>query len=415
MRGIIRHRPYQKVILLVFGVMLMGPILEPTSSIMAVKVPQQSAASAAQVSITPSPTPSVTTTPVAAVSKNPAAASKVAVPATANYGSFGIASGLASFSPAELSVKLADMKAMGAKWVRYDIEWSNIEYRGPGQYDWTDYDKVVKAVSASGLKSLAIIDYTPEWARRAECRDTPMCAPASVAAYAGFAGQVARRYSAYGVHHYEIWNEPNITTFFKPAASPAEYAAMLRAANAAIKSVDSQAFVVSGGTAPAGTGGGNYAPTDFVNGIYAAGAGGSFDALGHHPYTWPYSPAYPNAYNAWGQLTQLHNIMSARGDGAKQIWITEFGAPTGGPGGLAANGMSTAEARADHVTEALEARIVADAVGAVRQMPWVGPFFWYSYQDAGTSNDTVENFFGLLRADGSRKPAYFVYKQAMGR
>ncbi len=414
MRGILGHRHYQKVLLLVFGLVLTGPTALP--------IPSTSAARELDIyrRTAPAPTPTPTAKPTPAPSLAPVPRKATPTPSDAVLGAgsqsaFGIASGLASLPAAELSRKLADMKSLGVKWVRYDIEWSNIEYQGPGQYNWTDYDKAVQAVSASGLNSLIIIDYTPEWARKAACKDTPMCAPADPAAYAGFAAQVARRYSPYGVHYYEIWNEPNITTFYQPAANPGEYAAMLRAASAAIKSIDGRAFVLTAGTAPASTGGGNYSPVDFVNGIYAAGAKGSFDALGHHPYTWPYSPAYPNPSNAWGQLTTLHNIMVAKGDDAKQIWITEFGAPTGGPGSLASSGLTTSEGGADHVTEALEARMVADAVAAVRRLPWVGPFFWYSYQDAGTTSDTVENFFGLIRADGSHKPAYDAYKQAIAR
>ena len=416
MGGIFGHRHYQKILLMGFALVLMDPSahgLKTTAAIdkstLALPPP------IATPSLTPSPTATATPAPALAAAKTANPAARGAVLGGSSGGVFGIAGSFAPLSTAELASQLAQIKALGATWVRYDIEWSNIEYQGPGQYDWTDYDKVVRAVSASGLRSLAIIDYTPEWARRDECKGTAMCAPADPAAYAGFAGQVAKRYSPFGVHHYEIWNEPNISQFFEPAADPAAYTALLKGASSAIRALDSQAFIVSAGTAPASTGGGNYAPTDFVQAMYAAGAKNTFDALGHHPYTWPYSAAYPNLAGAWGQLTTLHNIMTTRGDGQKKIWITEYGAPTGGPGPTATSGMNAAESAADHVTEALEARMVTDAITAARAISWVGPFFWYSLRDAGTTNSTVENFFGLLRADSSRKPAYEAYRQAVSR
>jgi hypothetical protein len=34
------------------------------------------------------------------------------------------------------------------------------------------------------------------------------------------------------------------------------------------------------------------------------------------------------------------------------------------------------------------------------------PLFWYTFQDAGTSTSTSENFFGLLNYDGSTKWSY---------
>jgi hypothetical protein len=39
--------------------------------------------------------------------------------------------------------------------------------------------------------------------------------------------------------------------------------------------------------------------------------------------------------------------------------------------------------------------------------------FWYSYKDDGTASHTTENFYGLLRADGTKKPAYASFKQAV--
>lgn len=338
------------------------------------------------------------------------------VRAVANSAGYGIAAGssLPGLSAADLARSIADMKALGVGWVRFDIEWSNVQPDSAAGYNWAPYDRVVQALSAAGLQSLPIIDYTPAWARRADCASTPKCAPADPGAYAAFAGAAASRYAHYGVHAWEIWNEPNTATFFQPAADPGAYTALLRAANGAIKQVQPAATVVTGGLAPAGNEDGNLSPPNFISGMYAAGAGGAFDAVGDHPYTYPFTAAYPNPYNAWGQMATIHGIMAAHGDGAKKVWITEDGAPTGGPGSLAASGMSASETGADHVTEALEADTLTAAATRSRALGWVGPFFWYSYRDAGTTSDTNENFFGLVRADYSRKPAYAAYQRVIG-
>ena len=67
----------------------------------------------------------------------------------------------------------------------------------------------------------------------------------------------------------------------------------------------------------------------FLQGIYARGGGGSFDAVGHHPYSYPYDPSGGQAWNAFTQTGFLYQIMVANGDGAKKVWGTESGAPTG--------------------------------------------------------------------------------------
>jgi hypothetical protein len=41
--------------------------------------------------------------------------------------------------------------------------------------------------------------------------------------------------------------------------------------------------------------------------------------------------------------------------------------------------------------------------------------FWYSYIDQGTSTSDRENFFGILRADWSKKPAYTTLKTLLAQ
>jgi hypothetical protein len=105
--------------------------------------------------------------------------------------------------------------------------------------------------------------------------------------------------------------------------------------------------------------------------------------------------------------------MIANGDSAKQIWITEFGAPTNGPGALATPTNYNFGANPDHVDETLQASMVTEAVTQYKATPWLGSFFWYSYKDQGTDPNTNENFFGLLLYDGSKKPAYYAFYNAI--
>jgi polysaccharide biosynthesis protein PslG len=357
----------------------------------------------------PTPTPTPTPPPASATPKpklRPTAA-----PAQANS-RYGIAVSLTDLSPAALDRALNDIKSMGVGWIRFDVEWSNIEHKGPGQYDWTDYDRVAQGITKRGLQALAIIDYTPPWARRSDCPDSSKCAPRDPAEFANFAGKAVARYSPLGIRTWEIWNEPNVDDYYKPAPNIQAYTALLKSAYAAIKSVDPSATVLTGGTAPAPSDGINIKATDFLAGIYAAGGKGSFDAVAHHPYTFPYTVdnAFPGG--AWSDLTTLYNIMTNQGDGAKKVWSTEYGAPTGGPGVMIST-ESGPHPDSVYVSESLQATIAAAAIAKYKTYPWTGPIFWYTYQDAGTDPSTIENFFGLLRADGARKPAYETFRSAI--
>jgi exo-beta-1,3-glucanase (GH17 family) len=93
----------------------------------------------------------------------------------------------------------------------------------------------------------------------------------------------------------------------------------------------------------------------------------------------------------------MRSSMVTHGDASKQIWVTEFGAPTGGPG-------------SGPVNENVQSQMLSNVIEQIAALPWSGPFLWYSFKDAGTTSDTVENFFGLLRADGSPKPAFYTFR-----
>ena len=288
------------------------------------------------------------------------------------------------------------------RWVRVDINWAQIQGGGPSSYYWAAVDRVVQGATARGIKVLGTILYTPAWARPSGTSASYGPDPSQ---YAAFAATAARHYAAMGVHAYEIWNEPNNVAFWTPKPDPAAYTRMLKAAYAAIKGADAQATVVTGGTAPEPSDGTQVAPVDFLRGIYANGGGGSFDAVGHHPYCFPAYAGDPQSWSAWYQMygtsPSLRSVMVANGDGAKKIWATEFGAPTNGPSG------------SQYVSEATQAQMLTGAYQLYSTYDWGGPLFFYQGRDQGTSTNSNENFFGFLRADFSAKPSYTAYQQAV--
>jgi hypothetical protein len=278
--------------------------------------------------------------------------------------------------------------------LRFDINWSQIQNGGPASYSWTNIDRVVSGARSRGMEPLGVIIFTPAWARPAgtSARYAP-----DATQYAAFASTAVAHYAALGVHTYEVWNEANIQTFWQPAPNVAGYTKVLKAAYTAIKGADPTATVLTAGTAPAPSNGTNVSPVDFLSGVYANGGKGSFDAVAHHPYAWPAYPGDAKTWSAWYQMygttPSLRSVMQANGDSAKKIWATEFGAPTSGPAG-------------SFVDEATQAQMLTKAYTLWSSYSWSGPLLWYAGRDQGTTTDTRENFFGMLRYDFSPKPSY---------
>lgn len=269
---------------------------------------------------------------------------------------------------------MQDIRSLGFTWLRVDANWSYVTS------SWANLDQVIMNATTYGLTVDLIINGTPSDAKR------------TTSDYGNFAKSVATRYLK-TVSTFEIWNEQNLDGSWGGSASPASYTPYLKAAYTAIKSVNPSATVLLGGTAPAASP--DVDPRDFLKGVYAYGGKGYFDAVAHHPYVFPAMIADNNSYSAWGQMYRttpsLRSIMTDNGDSSKQIWLTEFGAPTGGG--------------AEALTEAQQAEQLAEAITTVRTLSWAGPLFLYTYKDI-VNDGGMESYFGLVNHNNIRKPSY---------
>jgi polysaccharide biosynthesis protein PslG len=309
---------------------------------------------------------------------------------------FGMADpSLLGESPSVQASQLAAMKAIGITSIRLDADWRSVQPSGPQLSDWSELDQAVASVRQAGMSLDLIIDGCPPWAALPGARRDPSPQPASSSQYATFAAEVAARYKSQGVDTFEIWNEPNIKGFWQPAPNPAAYTADLIAAYSAIKAVDRHAYIISGGLAPGVTRGPNMDPVDFLQAMYADGARGHFDAVGFHPYSFPTLPNTYWAGSGWSQIGQtrpsIRSIMVSNGDGNKQIWLTEFGAPSKGQPWAG----PTAQASA-----------ISQAIIDVKSVDWIGALYLYTWQDSGGDPNKLGDWFGLMTSGGARKPAY---------
>ncbi|NMM83567.1 beta-xylosidase [Rhodococcus sp. SRB_17] len=322
-------------------------------------------------------------------------------PSTCSSASFGIAGGapLNWLSQNDLDAELTAMKNAGTTWLRFDIDWSAVEPT-KGQQNWSATDRVVERARLQGLSLLAIVTYTPPWARIAGAADSHGY-PSDIAAYAKFAQQAAQRYSN-KISTWEIWNEPNLAQFFRPKPNANTYTSMLKAAAASIRAAQPGAKILNGGLAPAVDNGSDISPVTYLNSLYAAGAKSSFDAFSIHPYSWPALPsdASTQSWNTFYRIRLMRETMVKNGDSGKKVWATEFGAPTGtGP---------TA------VSPQLQASIIADGFAQANSLGYIERIFIYSMRDRGTNTSDIEQNFGLMTMNFTPKPALDAVKQAIG-
>jgi hypothetical protein len=213
--------------------------------------------------------------------------------------------------------------------------------------------------------------------------------PQDPSQFATFAGQLAARYPQ--IQAWEVWNEPNLSFYWRPATNAGAYAQLLELSSGAIKTANPSATVVMGGlSAVVGTGyEDSILPDDYLNQIYQTG-GRSFDVVAVHPY----GDGQPGDYIA-SCIQRVRDVMVAQNDFRKRIWVTEIGWDTQGP---------------DAVDEITQAENICQARATFERLPSVERVYWYCLQDGSGMPGYPAQYYGLFRSDGTPKPAAHFFR-----
>ena len=307
---------------------------------------------------------------------------------------------VAALTTPQLTTYMSNIAATGATWWRTDIRIFELE-NTQGQRNWSQVDLVINAAKAAGLKVLLVPTGVPAWARAGTPSTWQRGAvtTAEQDAVAAYFAAAVQRYPQ--VDAWEMWNEPNYSQFWQPAPTDGvPYTQLMKKIYAASKPFAPAGVpLLAGGTAIVGL-----RANAFWQSVYNNGGGPFLDGIAMHPY--------PNVgWTRGGQMftgnemedvAAVRTTMNAAGDNAKRIWATEIGFPT-------FSGWSPPLTEAEQATwtpQLWEAWFdQSTARGAT------GPAFHYQWKDQDTA-DTVdaEAHFGIVRSDGTIKPAYTTMK-----
>ena len=277
--------------------------------------------------------------------------------------------------------------------------------------DFSHSDDVVRVAATHNVTVLPVLEYSPTWASRHPSDSA--APPTSDAAFARFAAALVARYGPSGsfwsanrsvpkvpIRMWQIWNEPNFTSYWTTQPFERSYMKLVAAAHSAIKRADHGAKVVLAGLA-------NFS-WQYLTKIYKIhGARKSFDVVAAHPYT-----ATPQ-----GVLTILGKVratMNRFGDRNKPIMATEMSWPSAK--GKAKTLFENA------TTESGEAKNISKVVPLLaknRKRLRLKAFYWYTWISnetlPGARNDPF-NFAGLWKfinnVGSAAKPAYTAFVKA---
>ncbi|MCO5188493.1 MAG: cellulase family glycosylhydrolase [Anaerolineae bacterium] len=317
------------------------------------------------------------------------------------------------------------VRDMGFSWVKQKFAWRDIENIKKGEYDHYRTDRIVEEVEKEGLKLLVRIDRQPLWAQDQQETQIENGPSADYQDFGDFCGWLADRYKG-RIHAYQVWNEPNLHREWGwQPPNPVQYTELLKTCYTAIKAADPDAIVISAGLAPTGAGDPSQvmSDTDFLRGMYAAGAADYFDVLGVNAPGYKAPPDLDPEIAATAQdenglytygghrffsfrhVEDLRRIMLEYGDGATQMAIMEMGWTTD---------TRPESPYAWHaVDETTQADYLVGAYEYAREhwQPWMGLMTSLYIADFNwTPEEDEQWWWAIAFPDGTTRPAYAALK-----
>ena len=205
------------------------------------------------------------------------------------------------------------------------------------------------------------------------------------------------------ISRWQVWNEPNSSTFFRPSPTPQAYYQLLSTTVGAIRSVDPSARIVLGGlfgTPPNGT-----SMPRFLDRLYRIkGAKSLFDAVAVHPYS-------PDLAGITLQLEQAREVMRKRKDSRTPLTLTEIGWSSQRKGKRGSSLYKGIKGQRSILKSSFK------LLTAKRKRYRVDGVSWFSWRDLPQGQGgacLLCESFGLLRADSSAKPAMGAFTRFTG-
>jgi polysaccharide biosynthesis protein PslG len=307
----------------------------------------------------------------------------------------------------------AAAREAGASWDRALFLWQLIQPNGPSDWAMDSYldQAKLKPTLMAGLPVVGVVQGTPGWAAR-DWHDGASAVPSGLEfplndprnTFGQFMLHLAQQYKG-RITTWIIWNEPDFLpgesgTWWTWSGNAADFFRLMRTGYRAIKEVDPNATVVFPAT------------TYFADAVHgrelflgrvlqeantdreAAANGFYFDAVGVNLYC--SLDALYRVYGVYSSILAGHQLN-------KPLWLTETNCPV-------YNDKTTPQPASGRITTDEQAAFLIEAVALARAAGYqrIG---WYTMIDHADTSGIFDRW-GLLRADGSPRPAFRAFQVA---
>jgi beta-xylosidase len=284
-------------------------------------------------------------------------------------------------NPDNVNIRL--VSEVHARIVRVDVPWSEVEQEG--RYQFSSFDQLIDGLRASGKSIILVLAYGhPEHSDGIAKSGLPLPprTPQQRAAYSKYVQAVAVHYHGSDIV-YEVWNEPNFAWFWSPAPDADAYGKLLADAVTAIRAVEPNATIISGGLANVDN------PSEFLHELARAGALDRLDGITFHPYR------RDAPEDSLDDIAEFES--AATGHTQLPLWITEWGYSE------LWLGKSSSDVRRSQGI--FVARLMLTAALAKAKAALI-----YDLIDDGINSNDQESSFGLYDYNFKPKPAATAFR-----
>jgi polysaccharide biosynthesis protein PslG len=302
----------------------------------------------------------------------------------------------------------------GIGWIKEGFPWSEIEPAQNSHWDaenqqdsWQKYDEIVDLAEQYGIRIIARLDHTPEWARDGGSDfHTPPTDPDD---YARFVEAFVERYQG-RVQFIQIWNEPNLAREWGDDIDPEGYFELLRGAYTRAKNADPNVVILSAPMAMTNETSARAIPEfDYWGELYELGVADYFDVLTATGYGINQPPEQEPTGEVINlrRIELLREIMDRFDDGDKPIWLTEYG------WNAAPESIEDDSLEWGRVSEQEQAEWTARGIRWMsEQWDWFGvASTWYFRQVGNIPPDSPEYYFAMVELEFTPRPIYLELRE----
>jgi hypothetical protein len=296
---------------------------------------------------------------------------------------FGVVISCEGRSAGEVESELDEAVKLGVGSVRLLPDWTVLQSQKATLFDWSYTDAVLKAASERKLEVWLTLGNTPRWASRYPNSDTAVWnynPPKSLDDWRRYVQALAARQTA--IASWQVW-ERSAIHFFRGSDKDLTQLAKVSIQSVRKTSADALIFLPEPGAIDLGS----------INQLYSWGAERYANGLALYP-------AFARPEQMLRPLTVLQTDIVRKKGPLLRLWVAGFGwAVEPIPGPL----LRPQASEQDQARYLVRLAVLALSHGVER-------VYWQTLRDRSSGEYQVQSRSGLVRLDGTRRPAFQAYQ-----